>query len=158
MLSSDGPESLSVLINQYSCWSTENWSVKGAEKRGEVKRGEEWREEKKERRGKERRGDRRSMESRRPIVPIIDILCLGKHRPLKLSQKHTLPKSKDKGPLSRRCACVCVCIVCACWGSSIPHFLCSCTQVCVLNYPIEKKMGWRQRGRGELSNSQREKR
>lgn len=61
------------------------------------------------------------MGGRRPIVPIIDILGLGKHGPLKLSQKHTLLKSKDKPPLSRR-------------G---PH-VCMCGQVCVLNYPVEK--------------------
>lgn len=47
--------------------------------------------------------------SRRPIVPITDILGLGKHGPLKLSQKHMLLTSKDRPPLSRRCICVCVC-------------------------------------------------
>lgn len=46
--------------------------------------------------------------SRRPTVPIIDILGLGKHGPLKPSQKHTLLKSEDKPPLSRRCVYVCV--------------------------------------------------
>lgn len=48
--------------------------------------------------------------SRRPIVPIIDIVGLGKHRPLKRSQKHTLLKSKDKPPLSRRCVRACMCV------------------------------------------------
>ena len=41
-------------------------------------------------------------------VPIIEILALGKHGPLKPSQKHTLLKSEDKPPLSRRCPCMCV--------------------------------------------------
>lgn len=42
------------------------------------------------------------------MVPIIDISGLGKHRPLKLSQKHTLLKSKDKPPPSRRRRHVCL--------------------------------------------------
>lgn len=45
--------------------------------------------------------------SRPPTVPIIDILGLGKHRPLKPSQKHTLLESEDKPPLSRRCVYMC---------------------------------------------------
>lgn len=48
--------------------------------------------------------------SRRTVVPIIDISGLGKHGQLKLSQKHTLLKSKDKPPLSRRCVHVCLCV------------------------------------------------
>lgn len=58
----------------------------------------------------ETREERRRGGSRRPIVPITDILGLGKHGPLKLSQKHTLLKSKDKPPLSRRCVHVCMCV------------------------------------------------
>lgn len=41
-------------------------------------------------------------EIRRPKVLIIDIICLGRHSALKPSQKHTVPKRKDKGPLSGR--------------------------------------------------------
>lgn len=49
---------------------------------------------------------------RRLIVPIIDILCLGKHSLLKPSQKHTVPKSKDNGPPSGRRVCTCcVCML-----------------------------------------------
>lgn len=36
------------------------------------------------------------------VVPIIEISVLGKHGPLRPGQKHTLRRSSDKPPLSRR--------------------------------------------------------
>ena len=82
------------------------------------------------RKGKGYYGDREG--SRRPTVPIIDILGLGKHEALKPSQKHTLLKSQDKPPLSRRCECVSVSEGVCVFALKLkhPHFLCTCAQVC----------------------------
>lgn len=72
--------------------------------------------------------------SRRPTVPIIDISGLGKYGPLKPSQKHTLLKSEDKPPLSRRylCMCVgeCVCVL-QLKRPAFPVYVCTsvCTQL-----------------------------
>lgn len=74
-------------------------------------------------------GEREGGGSRRPTVPIIDILGLGKHGPLKPSQKHT---HTLKGRTSHRSAGD------VCRGVCTQHFLCTCAQVCVLNYPVEK--------------------
>lgn len=61
-------------------------------------------------------------ERRRPIVPIIDILGLGKHGPLKLSQKHTrsLKAKTSHHSAGDEYMCVCVCPVDKCVYSITP--------------------------------------
>lgn len=82
-------------------------------------------------------GDRER--SRRPTVPIIDILGLGKHRPLKLSQNHTLLKSEDKPPLSRRCVRTCVCWwVCVHAAAQAPRISCVRVHKCVYSITLQR--------------------